>query len=134
CRMKKISGIVILIFLAAASFAQKKELSKGNDYYIRKDYDNAISSYQNALKKNPNYLPSIFNLGNALYQQKNYEASRKAYENYLKKADNPTIKSSTAYNIGNTYMAEQQWKKAVASYKDALRKNPQDVDAKYNLS
>src|SRR5690606_3475462 len=68
------------------------------------------------------------------YQQKNYEASRKAYENYLKKADNPTIKSSTAYNIGNTYMAEQQWKKAVASYKDALRKNPQDVDAKYNLS
>jgi tetratricopeptide (TPR) repeat protein len=90
--------------------------------------------YRNAVQKNPNYLPGIFNLGNALYQEKNFDASRKTFDAAAKKTADPQIKASSNYNIGNTYMSEKKWEEAINAYKKSLRKNPQDEDAKYNLS
>ena len=43
-------------------------------------------------------------------------------------------KAAANYNIGNTYMEEKKYEEAVKAYKEALRKNPQDENAKYNLS
>lgn len=117
-----------------SGYAQQNLVLKGNKLYDEKKYKEAASVYQNALKKNPNYLPGIFNLGNALYQEKNYDASRKIFDAAAKKSIDPKVKSSSDYNVGNTYMSEQKWEDAVNAYKQALRKNPQDEDAKYNLS
>jgi tetratricopeptide (TPR) repeat protein len=54
--------------------------------------------------------------------------------NAAKTTKDPMLQSGANYNTGNTYMSEQQWQQAVDAYKQALRKNPQDADAKYNLS
>lgn len=132
--MKRIILTIGLIITAATLYAQQNMVRKGNQLYDQKKYKEAAGVYQDAVKKNPNYLPGIFNLGNALYQEKNYEASRKTFDALAKKANDPKIKSSSDYNVGNTYMSEQKWKEAVDAYKQALRKNPQDEDAKYNLS
>ncbi len=132
--MRQILLTIILFLSAAASYAQQKQVREGNKLYEQKKYKEAANHYQDALKKNPNYLPGIFNLGNALYQEKNYDASRKAYDALAAKAKDPKIKSSSDYNVGNTYMSEQKWQEAIEAYKKALRKNPQDEDAKYNLS
>jgi tetratricopeptide (TPR) repeat protein len=43
-------------------------------------------------------------------------------------------KAAANYNIGNTYMSQQKWEEAIDAYKKTLRANPQDADAKYNLS
>jgi Ca-activated chloride channel homolog len=86
------------------------------------------------LAKDPNNTPGLFNLGNSLYQQKQYDSSRKVLAATEKLIKDKNGKAATQYNIGNSYMSQQKWEEAVNAYKQTLRNNPQDVDAKYNLS
>lgn len=133
--MKK-AGIIILLLLACTgTYAQEKALvRKGNELYQQKKYKEASATYQQALQQNPTYTPGSFNLGNSLIQQQQYEAARKVMTQAAKNTKDKLQQSEANYNIGNTYMSEQKWAEAVAAYKQTLRRNPQDADAKYNLS
>ena len=134
--MRKSIVIMVACCLGCiASYAQgEKQVRNGNKLYEQKKYKEAGAAYQQALQKNPTYVPGIFNLGNSLYQQKQYEASRKVLGNAAKVAKDKNSKAGANYNIGNTYMSEQKWQEAVDAYKQTLRNNPRDADAKYNLS
>jgi len=115
--------------------AQEKNLVRqGNQYYQQQKYKEAAAAYQQALQKNPGYVPGSFNLGNSLIQQRQYDAARKVMTNTAKNSKIAGEQSGAHYNIGNTYMQEQKWQEAIDAYKRALRKNAQDADAKYNLS
>lgn len=126
---------ILLSVLSVAAYAQPRKLVReGNRLYDQKKYKDAAMAYQEAIKKDPTYTPGLYNLGNSLYQQKQFEASRKVMETTAKTVKQKEGKSAANYNIGNTYMSEQKWEDAISAYKQALRNNPQDVDAKYNLS
>lgn len=126
---------VAAAMLATCSYAQTNNLvRKGNKLYEEQKYKEATAEYQEALKKNPTYSPGMFNLGNSLYQQKQFDASRQVMAAAAKAAKDKTGKAAADYNIGNTYMQQQKWEDAVDAYKQTLRNNPQDADAKYNLS
>lgn len=109
-------------------------LQQGNSLYGQKRYKEAAADYAKAVAKNPTYAPGLFNLGNSLYQQKQYDSSRKVMETTAKVAKDDGAKAAANYNIGNTYMSQEKWEDAINAYKRTLRTNPQDVDAKYNLS
>jgi Ca-activated chloride channel homolog len=126
--------IAAMLFLADDVFAQTKQIRTGNKLYQEKKYKEAANAYQQALVKNPGYTPGMFNLGNAMFQQKNYDASRQVMTATAKQAKDKTMKANANYNIGNTYMQEQKWQEAIDAYKQALKNNPQDEAAKYNLS
>lgn len=111
-----------------------RQIQSGNSLYGQQKYKEAAQAYAKALAKDPNNTPGLFNLGNSLYQQKQYDSSRKVMERTVTVAKNKMNKAAANYNIGNTYMSEQKWEEAIDAYKKALRANPQDVDAKYNLS
>ncbi len=113
---------------------ERKMVKKGNELYENKNYKAAAEAYQKAIQQNPKYTPGLFNLGNALYQQKQYEQARKVLDATSKISADKKGKDAASYNIGNTYMQEQKWQDAINAYKEALRNNPQDADAKYNLS
>ena len=131
----KWTGTVLLCMVATAIFAQpKKEVREGNKLYKEQKYKEASEAYQKAVLKQPNYIPGLFNLGNAQYKQQQFEASRKIYEGTAKTATEKEQQAAANYNIGNTYLEEKKYKEAVDAYKQALRKNPQDEQAKYNLS
>ena len=129
-------ALIFILVLASvnAAMAQKKQVRKGNRLYQEKQYAEAAGAYQQALRRNPGFTPGLFNLGNALIQQKNYDAARKVLGAAAKNSREPAVKADANYNVGNTYMQEQKWQEAVDSYKQALRNNPSDEDAKYNLS
>ena len=134
-------GYYYIIMVAAAcmlysgAYAQtSKYVREGNQLYEQKKYKEAATDYQKALAKNPTYLPGMFNLGNSLYQQKQFDAARKVMTATAKTSTDKGGKAGANYNIGNTYMQEQKWEDAIGAYKQALRNNPQDADAKYNLS
>lgn len=133
---KRLYIAAILACMATLSYAQTNNslILKGNKLYEEKKYKEASQEYEKALQKNPNNLPGIFNLGNSLYQQGQLDASRKVLAAAAKTANNKDAKGQANYNIGNTYMQEKKWEDAVDYYKQALRNNPQDADAKYNLS
>ena len=131
------SAVLIMILLSTMAMAQNNTnslLQQGNKLYDQKRYDEATANYLQALKKDPNNATGLFNLGSALYQKKQYDSSRKLMVATADAIKDKGGKSAAHYNIGNTYMAQRKWEDAIASYKNTLRKNPQDADAKYNLS
>jgi Ca-activated chloride channel family protein len=129
--------IVALSIFVTAAHAQNQAdalIRQGNKLYEQQKFDAATTNYQKAIIKDPNYTPGLFNLGNSLYQQQKFDASRQVMTATANATKDQTAKAGVNYNIGNTYMAEKKWEDAVNSYKQTLRNNPNDLDAKYNLS
>lgn len=124
----------MLVSATVTASAQNKQLKQGNRLYEKGNYQDAAKAYQEALARDPKNPTGLFNLGNALYQQKQFDAARKVLGATTQIAKEKNGKSAASYNIGNTYMHEKKWQEAVDAYKQALRINPQDPDAKYNLS
>jgi Ca-activated chloride channel family protein len=127
--------LVAFLFFSIAGLSQTNNyLLKGNQLYEQQKYKEAEADYSKALQKDPNNTTGLFNLGNSLYQQKLYDSSRKVMATTAGAAKDKSSKAAANYNIGNTYMSQQKWDDAVNAYKQTLRNNPQDADAKYNLS
>lgn len=131
---KRLITILCLIFSLPAVAQTNRFLADGNNLYNKQRYDEATANYLKALQKEPNNATGLFNLGNALYQNKKYDSSRKVMSTTANALQDKGGKAAANYNIGNTYMAQRNWDDAINSYKSTLRNNPQDVDAKYNLS
>jgi Ca-activated chloride channel family protein len=119
-------SLAFLLSGTAAQAQERKLVREGNDLYAKQKYKEAAAAYQKALKEQPTFVPLI--------QQKQFDAARKVMDNTIKSSKDPLVQGGAQYNKGNTFMSEQQWQQAVDAYKSALRRNPQDIDAKYNLS
>ena len=111
-----------------------KDIVNGNTLYDQQKYKEAEADYTKALANDPNNTAGLFNLGNTLYQEKKYDSSRKVMAATANTLKDKNGKAAANYNIGNTYMSQQKWEDAVNAYKQTLRNNPGDMDAKYNLS
>ena len=123
-----------LLHSSVASAQTNRLIQEGNDLYEHHMYKDAAADYQKALAKDPNNYSGLFNLSNSMYQQKQYDSSRKFLASSEKNIKDKNAKSAVNYNIGNSYMEQQKYEDAVKSYKQTLRNNPNDIDAKYNLS
>lgn len=139
---KRLITALSILFLSTVAFAQQKKagmqekalVMQGNKLYSAQKYKEAQAAYQQAWQLNPAFVPGAFNLGNTLILQKQYDAARKLMTATARNSREKAEQSSANYNIGNTWMSEQKWSEAADAYKEALRRNPQDEDAKYNLS
>ncbi len=127
--------VVMVVILSNTAFGQtNRYLQQGNQFYDQKKYKEAADDYARALKREPNNTSGLFNLGNSLYQQQKFDSSRKIMAATEKSTNDKKGKAAANYNIGNSYMSEKKWEDAINSYKQTLRNNPEDADAKYNLS
>lgn len=126
--------ILMLLLCVTATAQTNRILQQGNQLYSERKYDEATRNYLKALQKDPTNTTGMFNLGTALYQNKKFDSSRKVMSATANAIKDKSGKAAANYNIGNTYMAQRKWEDAIAAYKNTLRNNPQDADAKYNLS
>lgn len=147
----------ILYLLAVVSLCcgcdkEKNALREGNKQFEKKAFDKAESAYRNSLAADSLYKTAEYNLAAASYKQGKSDkllSAAKYYESYLLSLDhNDTLQiSACTYDIANTYFqisqsdsikASEQSKlflqKAAELYKQSLRLNPQDTNAKYNLA
>lgn len=106
----------------------------GNDLYEERKYDDAEVKYRKALEKEKGLTAGKFNLGNALYKQGKVEESLREYEDVASQQQPPGLLADAFYNYGNALMKAQKYQEAVQSYIEALKRKPDDQDAKYNLS
>ncbi len=130
-----IALVLVLALISYVSVAQstKKLVRQGNSQYEERNFSEAEVQYRKALTDNPNYYKGKFNLGDAMYEQENYEESGKIFNELAERQLEPEQKSGVYYNMGNSLMSEQKYQEAIEAYKNSLRLNPNDVDAKYNL-
>src|SRR4029078_3399199 len=108
----------------------------GNKAYSSGEFVKAQSFYEQsiALDGGKKFPEAIFNLGNTFFQQKKYGEAAKQYQTFIAKSPEGASKEQAWYNIGNSYFAAKNYESAMEAYKKALRINPKDEDARYNLA
>jgi Ca-activated chloride channel family protein len=114
--------------------ADKKFIRQGNSEYKDKKYSESELAYRKAIDKNKLSTDAGFNLGDALYRQNKYEEAGKQFlENSEAVTDN-TKKSAGFYNMGNSLLNNNKVEESIQAYKNSLKLNPGDKQAKYNLA
>jgi Ca-activated chloride channel homolog len=133
--MGKISFIIVLVITALYANGQddKTLIVKGNELYKNKEYDKAASEYQKATDINQKNSKAQYNLGDALYKSKKNGAAQKAFDAAAEGAKDETFKSRAVYNKGVSLTREKKLQESIDAYKDALRLNPTDDEARDNL-
>ena len=130
------AALLILIFLIktdAYTQTAHKLLRKGDRDYINNDYKQAEENYTKA-QQAQRTSKGDYNLANTIYQQQRYDEAGKQYDDIIAKTKDNQLKFNSLYNRGNTHFWKKEYAKAIESYKNALRLNPKDTDAKKNLA
>jgi Ca-activated chloride channel family protein len=148
--------IMFLLFVGGFLFtpivAQSVDKIVFNDAvssYRKGDYKNAQEKFENVVAQNPQNNRALFNAGNAAFLNGDFEKAKNYFTTYSQNSTTPIDKSRGFYNLGNVYLqeglkaeanpqtsssAESNFKNAVSAYKESLKYNPSDGDAKYNLT
>jgi len=133
----EIIALVVLVLCPVvetlAQGAGRQQVLEGNKNYKEQRYDEAINSYRDALVDAPKSPVVHFNLGDALYQKRKYEEALKSYDESIKNSEDPLVQSQGYYNTGNTFFRLDKLQESILAYQQALKLNPTDEDAKFNL-
>jgi len=132
----------LLIIIAALSglvyhgYAQDeyRHLKKGNELYEKGVYPEAVREYSLASDLNHGSFEAAFNQGNAWYRQDSLEKAASQFQLAANLARETAQEAMAWHNLGNTYLQQKNYKQSIDAYKQALRKNPQDDDTRYNLA
>jgi tetratricopeptide (TPR) repeat protein len=106
----------------------------GNSLYAEKKYSDAELKYRKALGEDPALVEGHYDLGNSLHRQGKFEDAVREYEATVGKTEGKEARSRAFYNIGNSFLRQQKYEEAVKAYIESLKLNPEDQEAKYNLS
>jgi Ca-activated chloride channel family protein len=121
------------LMLGNTCFSQNSFIAKGNDYYSESQFDLAEAQYRKALESDPGNETARFNLANALQQQKKYDEAAKLLGQLAQSGTDTKFRSAAWYNQGVAYTHMKNLEASIESYKNALRLNPADQDARENL-
>ena len=130
--------VVALLLGGEASAQQMRErglVRKGNREFKREKFEKSVDSYQEALKHDPNSFEAKYDLASALYRTERYEKAEKTLQAIVSDSTRTEKeRGEVAYNLGNAQFAQQKYKEALSSYRQAMRCNPNDEDAKFNYA
>ena len=130
--------VLLLTVAATGACAQERKadaaLSEGNARYRQGDHAGAAAAYQRAGTLAPADLRPTFNLGDALYRQGDPAAAQQQFERSAQGSSDPADQARAFHNLGNSHLAQQRPKEAIAAYREALRRDPSDEDTRYNLA
>ena len=131
----KIAILGVIVFSPAKCSAQStnKLLREGNKFYKNEKYNNATESYSKALQKAPKDVRATFNQGDALYKLNELDKAKELYNTVTKSSKSTDIQAKAHYNIGNIWYKQEKWEESAKAYKQSLKLNPKDAEAKYNL-
>ncbi|MCA9982276.1 MAG: tetratricopeptide repeat protein, partial [Anaerolineales bacterium] len=126
--------MMALLVLAGCGASPANQLAEGNEAYTAGDYDTAVQNYRAAQAIDPDAPEPIFNIANALYRQGLPSEAQKLLElaQDVLPAEAQALAQNIWFNLGNARYEAGQATAAVEAYKQALRLDPTDQDAKYN--
>ncbi len=136
--VKTMMLLVTMTLLSAGLYAQqhpeRRHIRSGNRAYEELEFEKAEQAYRKAAVKTPGVAESEFNLADALYKQGRYEEAENTLKTLTSKENSliPAQAAQAYYNLGNAQFAQQKLSEALESYKQSLRLNPDDKEAKYN--
>jgi Ca-activated chloride channel family protein len=110
-----------------------KSIQTGNDLYKQQKYDQAEIQFNNAIATEPSNPTPKFNLANTLYREGKAEEAIKVLDGLTADVKDAAIKSKAYYNKGVILSKQKKLEESIEAYKNALRQNPTDSEARENL-
>ncbi|MBR3678007.1 MAG: tetratricopeptide repeat protein [Alistipes sp.] len=131
--------VVLALFVSAESLAQKMPergwTRWGNIMHHFKSYPHSVAAYEKALEQNPDLFEAQYNLASAMIETQRYDAAEKILSALaLDTLRTEKERRDVLYNLGNAQFAQQKFDKALESYRNVMRMNPDDEDAKFNYA
>ena len=125
-----------LLMFSGSAFAQgeRKFIRQGNREFEKQKYSESEISYRRAVDKNKGSADAVFNTGDALYKQEKYEDAGKQFVESHRMNEDRDKKAASMYNLGNSMLKSGKLKESIEAYKNSLRLNPGNMQAKYNLA
>lgn len=146
---RKLLIFALSVVLPVCAFCQqdystKKErnyIREGNELFKEKRYAEAEAAFKKALQENGNSPIAKFNLATTYLKQVNLSDTTQngllsETQQLLKETASiaePKLASKAYYDLGNIFYNQKNYAQSIAMYKDALRRNPDDDQARQNL-
>ena len=134
--MKRILYIVLLLSAVSAlemsAQVDRREVRKGNRDFKKENYREADIEYRKALVKDSLSVAANYNLANTLFRLDDMDQAAKVMDQIKEVAPVTEYAADYYYNVGDIAIASKNWQAAVDAFKQALLRNPGDLDAKEN--
>lgn len=119
---------------------ERNSIKEGNKLYGDKRYAEAEVAYKKALEENPDNATAQFNLASTYLKQRGEDLTNKG-DSLIRTADAMLAKVSqdaklaepSFYDRGNVAYKAEDYASAIEMYKNALRRNPENNQARENL-
>jgi tetratricopeptide (TPR) repeat protein len=133
--MKRTLLLIGMIAWMAPGFSQaeKRYIREGNREFNAGKFSESEVAYRKALEYRALNDISGFNLGSSLYRQEKFEEAARQYEVSAGRDAGRDHSSRALHNQGNALLMAGSLDRSIEAYKEALRRNPDDLETKYNL-
>jgi len=135
--MKNYPVILFIVFtLVAISASGQKDntlIRKGNQLYKNGKYSDAAPLYQKAAELNKANATAYFNQGDAFFRNKQLAEAVLSFDKTLETSNNISMRQKAYYNKGVSLSKQQKLEESIEAYKNAVRLNSADDDARANL-
>lgn len=143
----------ILLFTCAAmllgmgtSYAQllpeRKLVRQGNEQFERRNFNNSLNRYNEALEHAPHSYEAQYNRANAYLQLKldnpqdstfSFEISNRYFEQIASnKSLTPEQRGEVLRNLGESLFMQEEYESALNAFRESLKLHPEDAETKRN--
>lgn len=133
--MKQRLILLLLSFLHFTAQSQQAEdhIRKGNEQYKKQQFSSAGEEYDKALAADPANEKAKFNKASSLYKMDKKVEAAEQFSAIARIAAEAALKSKAFYNKGVILSGQKNLEESIEAYKNALRLNPADKEARENL-
>lgn len=124
---------VLLLFVREVEGQVNNQILKAaEENYDKGNYEAAETGFAEAFADKPGST-AAYNMGNAQFKQEKYGLASQSFQDAVRMAQTKEVKAKASFNLGNALIAEGLLEESIEAFKEAIRNNPQDREAKHNL-
>ena len=122
------------LLLTGIVFAQgERKIQSGNEHYRKQEYKMAVEEYSKVPANDPGKNKAKFNTANALYKQDQKVEAVQLFTALGREAETKDLKAKSYYNKGVILSQQKNLEESIEAYKNTLRIDPSDKEARENL-
>ncbi len=131
--MRNCLTIACLLVTGTIVAQSGRTIQSGNDHYRKQEYKKAIEEYSKVPVTDPAISTAKFNTANALYKQDQKVEAVQLFSALVRGTEAKDLKAKSYYNKGVILGQQKNLEESIEAYKNTLRIDPADREARENL-
>ncbi len=122
-----------VVCITSAAQSERKHIRESYQHYTNEEYEQAQESSAKAMVSAPESYEANYNYANSLFKQEKIDEAQEKYEQLAAQETDPQRVAELNHNLGDCHYVKQEYDQSIEAFKNALRANPADDEARYNL-